>query len=143
MSGAGDASGPLLLDTNALIWVAGDEPLAREAEAAVDAAYGAAALHVSAVSAWEVGMLRSRLSLQGVFRDDVARWFREATSDLKVLPLDAVTALESTQLPDLWHRDPADRFLIAAARTHALTLVTRDVRILDYAARGHVKALAC
>jgi PIN domain nuclease of toxin-antitoxin system len=33
--------------------------------------------------------------------------------------------------------------LIATARVHDLTLVTRDQAILDYAALGHVKAIAC
>lgn len=47
------------------------------------------------------------------------------------------------ELPDLTHRDPADRMLIATARAHDLTLITRDRAILHYAAAGHVRAIAC
>jgi PIN domain nuclease of toxin-antitoxin system len=39
--------------------------------------------------------------------------------------------------------DPADRLLIATARDLGVPLVTRDRRILDYAAQGHVDAIAC
>ena len=42
-----------------------------------------------------------------------------------------------------FHRDPADRLLIATARELRVPLVTRDRRILDYAAQGHVDAIAC
>jgi PIN domain nuclease of toxin-antitoxin system len=47
------------------------------------------------------------------------------------------------ELPDLAHRDPTDRMLIATARAHDLILVTRDRAILAYAAAGHVRAVAC
>jgi PIN domain nuclease of toxin-antitoxin system len=36
-----------------------------------------------------------------------------------------------------------DRLLIATARELKAPLVTRDRRILDYAAQGHVDAIAC
>ena len=47
------------------------------------------------------------------------------------------------ELPELTHRDPTDRMLIATARAHDLTLITRDRAILAYAAAGHVRAVAC
>jgi PIN domain nuclease of toxin-antitoxin system len=46
-------------------------------------------------------------------------------------------------LPGPVHGDPADRILIATARALDLTIVTRDSAILDYSARGHVRALPC
>jgi PIN domain nuclease of toxin-antitoxin system len=41
-------------------------------------------------------------------------------------------AMEAYALPGVFHRDPADRLLVAAARQHGLTLVTADERILAY-----------
>jgi PIN domain nuclease of toxin-antitoxin system len=61
---------------------------------------------------------------------------------LRLLLLDAETALESTQLPDSPHGDPADRFLIAAARIHGLRLVTADRKIRAYGKVGHAQILA-
>ena len=38
--------------------------------------------------------------------------------------------------------DPADRIIVATARQLGATVVTRDRRILDYGASGHVPILA-
>jgi PIN domain nuclease of toxin-antitoxin system len=46
-------------------------------------------------------------------------------------------------LPQPIHNDPADRIIIATAREHDLTIITRDRAILAYGAAGHVKTLAC
>ncbi len=65
---------PLLLDTCAIIWVANDEPIAKEAQEAITAALLAdAPVYVSPISAWEVGMLaaRRRISL----RMSPDKWF--------------------------------------------------------------------
>ena len=42
-------------------------------------------------------------------------------------------ALEAYALPGSFHKDPADRLLVAAARCHSLTILTADERILRYA----------
>ena len=41
-------------------------------------------------------------------------------------------AIEAYTLPGAFHRDPADRLLVAAARRNGLTLLTADDRILAY-----------
>jgi PIN domain nuclease of toxin-antitoxin system len=46
-------------------------------------------------------------------------------------------AMEAYALPGRFHRDPADRVLVAAARREGLTLATADDRILAY---PHVRA---
>jgi PIN domain nuclease of toxin-antitoxin system len=51
--------------------------------------------------------------------------------------------LAASFLPGDFHNDPADRFLVATARVMGVALLTRDRKILDYAAAGHVRAIAC
>jgi PIN domain nuclease of toxin-antitoxin system len=46
-------------------------------------------------------------------------------------------------LPGKLHRDLADRLLVATARDLGARLVTRDERILAYAAQGHLDAIPC
>ncbi len=46
-------------------------------------------------------------------------------------------------LPGEFHNDPVDRIIVATARALALTVVTRDKAILDYARQGYVLALPC
>jgi PIN domain nuclease of toxin-antitoxin system len=49
-----------------------------------------------------------------------------------VPPLDPRDALESTLLPGRFHRDPADRTLIAISRRLDIPLVTKDRAITRY-----------
>ena len=96
---------------------------------------------MSAISVWEIGVqhAKGRIQLSAPLRD----WVRDALAPVGItfLPLDAESAVESTLLPGEPHGDPADRFLIAAARTKGLVLATRDEAILDYGNAGHVKVL--
>lgn len=48
------------------------------------------------------------------------------------LPITAEILAEAYSLPPPIHRDPADRILIATARQERLTLVTTDIKRLDY-----------
>ena len=52
---------PLLLDTCAVIWIADDQPIAPEADEAIQEAFHAGLLaFVSPITAWEIGLLVSR-----------------------------------------------------------------------------------
>jgi PIN domain nuclease of toxin-antitoxin system len=55
-----------------------------------------------------------------------------------LLPLTPRIAVESTQLPGSFHRDPADQIIVATARVYDCSLLTADGKILDY---PHVKLL--
>ncbi|MBX9649200.1 MAG: PIN domain-containing protein, partial [Xanthobacteraceae bacterium] len=65
----------LLLDTHAAIWITEDQPLASGAIEAIDAAYRTGStIFVSAITAWEVGLLVSRNRLSLVAKPE--RWFQ-------------------------------------------------------------------
>jgi PIN domain nuclease of toxin-antitoxin system len=133
----------VLLDTHIWLWYA-EGVSARLKPASVkkleDARKGDGLL-VSAISVWEIGALnaRARIQLSMPLRD----WVDKALSipGLRFLALDAAAAVESTLLPGELHGDPADRFLIAAARTQGATLATRDRNIIDYGGAGFVHVL--
>lgn len=98
---------------------------------------------VSAISAWEIGLLasRGRVNLTKAPLD----WFRSFVDDqnTRVLDVTPEVLVASSYLPQPLHNDPADRILIATAREHDLTIITRDQAILAYGAAGHVRVLAC
>jgi PIN domain nuclease of toxin-antitoxin system len=50
----------VLLDTNALIYVAKDLSISRQARSALRRASGRRQIFVSAISAWEIGLLAAR-----------------------------------------------------------------------------------
>ena len=74
-----------------------------------------------------------------------AEWVRDAVKALDAEVLDAQLAalINSSFLPQPIHNDPTDGILIATAREHDLTIITRDQAILAYGAAGHVRTLAC
>jgi PIN domain nuclease of toxin-antitoxin system len=51
--------------------------------------------------------------------------------------------IQSSFLPGDPPRDPADRIIIATARTVGYRLVTRDRLLLAYAEAGHIEGVAC
>ncbi len=136
----------LLLDTCALIYLANDEPIADGAKGPIQAAATAGLLLVSPVTGWEIGLLcrperRSPLRL----RPDPRTWLAEAISGpgIRLAPFTAEIGLDSAFLPPPIHADPADRLLIATARTLAVPIVTRDRAIIAYGAAGFVRVVPC
>jgi len=50
----------------------------------------------------------------------------------KVAELTDETAPDSCNLPGSFHKDPADRIIVATARKFGAILVTKDEKILNY-----------
>ena len=137
-------SSGLLLDTCAVIWMTHKEFIAAEARDAVNECRTTGIpVFVSVATAWEMAMLVSR----GRIREtkDAKGWYDGFRQDAAIAeqPVAADTFIASCFLPQPIHRDPIDRILIATAREHDLTIITRDRAILSYGALGHVKVLAC
>jgi PIN domain nuclease of toxin-antitoxin system len=128
----------IVLDTHIWVWwVHGDARLSvRQSELLTE--NEARGLGVSVISCWEVAKLVERGRL--VLPYPVADWFDQALAypGITLLELTPRIALESTQLPGTFHRDPADQIVVATARIHDAQLLTSDEKILAY---PHVKTL--
>ncbi len=134
----------LLLDTCALIWIAADAQIDSKATEVIELARNAGqSLFVSPVSAWEVGILVSNNRLP--LTKPPMRWFSDfmSTDGVDLAPMSPGILVSSSFLPPPIHNDPHDRILIATAREHDMTIVTRDSGIRTYAAAGHVRVLVC
>jgi PIN domain nuclease of toxin-antitoxin system len=117
----------LLLDTHFWIWwLTPKSPLKPAERNALDAAAEAGGVCLAAISLWEAQLLRSkqRLHLPLPFPE----WLTRATDArvLTVLPLDRDVIAALDTLPARFHGDPADRLIVATARTHGIPLATRD-----------------
>ncbi len=122
-----------LLDTHVWLWWVQDPDRIKEsARRRLDAEESQNGLLVSAVSFWEIALKASIGKL--VLPMDVQSWLAKARAypGIRVIPLSAEAAVESTQLPGLFHSDPADRFLVAQARIRNIPLATADGKILPY-----------
>ena len=133
----------VLLDTCATIWIAEDQISSEGENVLEDTRKRGEAVNVSAITAWELGMLMARGRLASPL--DPLSWFQRFTSAgaVKVFDLTPEVLVASSYLPGEPPRDPADRIIISTAREHGLRLMTRDKAILDYASAGHVQAVTC
>lgn len=71
---------------------------------------------------------------------DIAEWLSvvKQIEAVSFVPVDNDIAVKSVELPGTFHKDPADRIIVATARKLAAPLVTADDKIRDY---PHVRAL--
>jgi PIN domain nuclease of toxin-antitoxin system len=135
---------PLLLDTHAAIWITRNESLARPAVDALNAAHQAAGIvFVSAITAWEIGLLVSRRRLNLLTTPQ--RWFARLLDlpGIRLAELSPDILIASSFLPGEPPRDPADRILLATARELGAALITRDRLLLKYGEDGQVSTIAC
>jgi PIN domain nuclease of toxin-antitoxin system len=137
----------VVLDTCAAIWLGNGETMRPEALVAIEEAAVADGVFVSAVTAWEIGLLsRARGKRPAIaFVPDVETWLRDllALSGVRQTAVTMALALDASLLPGNPHNDPADRLIIATARGLRLPLVTRDAALLAYAGAGFVAAIRC
>lgn len=127
----------LLLDTHVWVWSQEQhEKLGRRAAHAL-----LAPEHVNMVctiSTLEIARLLAVDTLSLTVPLDT--WIADSLRSLEATTLTVTheIAAEAYSLPPVFHKDPAGRILVAAARIHQLTLLTADERILQY---PHVRTM--
>lgn len=122
-----------LLDTHVWIWTQ-EQPDAIGSKARTLIETTSDELCVCAVSSLEIARLVSGGLLE--LKGSLDRWVRTALDSVEArsIDIDHRIAIEAYKLPGRFHKDPADRMLVATARINGLTLVTADERILAYRA---------
>lgn len=127
----------MLLDTHVMLWLRlGRRELGTGARVEIDRAWQSGQVAVSAISFWEVAMLKSKGRIR--FPEDVALWRKEQLAQGVVeIAVDGEIGIDAVSLID-FHADPTDRFIVATAlRGHLLA--TADQQILDWT--GNVSRL--
>lgn len=130
----------VLIDTHVLVWwVSGSGTLSTAAKKSLKTTLNKGSeVLISSISAWEIAMLVEKGRL--VLSMDVESWLDEVAQidGVRFLPVDNEIGVKSTALPGEFHKDPADRMIVATARKLAVPLVTADEKILQY---EHVKTI--
>ncbi|WP_419167616.1 type II toxin-antitoxin system VapC family toxin [Candidatus Palauibacter sp.] len=121
-----------LLDTHILIWWLNDiSRLSPEQREVIESASADSPLLVSDISLWEVATLYDlgRILLAVPLRE----WLDKAVAPplVRRQGISPAIAAELAALPASFHRDPADRILVATARVFGATLLTHDRRIIE------------
>ena len=120
----------VLLDTHVWVWwLTPRSPLSRRERDALDSLAAQRELRLPAISLWEAQMLhdKGRLDIPLAFAD----WIEQAADErvISVLPLDTAVILALDSLPRSFHGDPADRLIVATARSRRIPLATHDAAI--------------
>lgn len=122
----------ILLDTHIWIWLVDNNPQLSANHQKYLGEHESQGLAVSVISCWEVAKLvevgRLVLSLP------VQEWIEQALyyPGIQLLELTPRIAVESTQLPGKFHRDPADQMIVATARVLGIPLFSFDEKINNY-----------
>jgi PIN domain nuclease of toxin-antitoxin system len=119
-----------VLDTHIWIWwIRGSSDLPLRERDALDSLPADNRPTISAISLWEFGNLvaQGRLEIEGSVED----WLEiaAAPTTVNVQPITPRIIAEMNRLPDSFHRDPADRLIVATARALGLPLATKDRKI--------------
>ncbi len=129
----------IVLDTHVWAWwVDGNERLTKTQLETITT-HETDVIGVSAISVWEVAKLveLGKIELQPSLHE----WFENALNypGVRLIGLTPDIVIESTRLPEVFHRDPADQIIVATARIHNCPLLTSDMKILKY---SHVTTIA-
>ena len=121
-----------MLDTHIWVWwVNGSDQLTAGHRELIER-HESSGLSLSVLSCWEVAKLveKGRLNLSVPIGD----WMCDALHypGMQILPLSPKIAIESTQLPGDFHRDPADQIIVATSRLLAIPLLTADAKLIEY-----------
>lgn len=96
---------------------------------------------VASISIWEIAMLQKlgKITLSTPIKD----WVEQSLNQkgIVIVTFDAAILIESVFLPGNFHKDPADRMIVATSRIKKVPLLTRDQRILDYSKDGHLQVV--
>jgi PIN domain nuclease of toxin-antitoxin system len=118
---------PPVLDTHAWVaWMIGSTDLPASTREALDGLASDRRPYLSAISLWEVAMLvdLERLSLSIPLID----WLSIAAHPrtVRLVPITPAIAAGTAALPSTFHRDPADRIIVATCLELDAPLVSHD-----------------
>jgi PIN domain nuclease of toxin-antitoxin system len=122
----------ILVDTHVLLWwFDSGRKLSKAQRRALTKADASNPVLVSDISLWEIATLvdLKRIGLALPLRE----WLDLATAPPLVerVPISPAIAAEVATLPSRFHRDPADRIIVATAQILGATLLTANQRIVD------------
>jgi PIN domain nuclease of toxin-antitoxin system len=120
----------MILDTCALLWLASGDR-SRISKKTLGKIEHAPVVSIVAITGFEIGLKHHAGKLNLATPPDA--WINLAVEfhRLEVIPLDLDMCLLSSKLPPI-HKDPCDRFIIAAAKLRGMPVVTADKRFAEY-----------
>jgi PIN domain nuclease of toxin-antitoxin system len=121
----------ILIDTHVLIWaLEKPEELGENSKSLIED--GENGIFISPISTLEIAQLISSGRIE--INQTLGFWIKKALKNLKAetVPFTHEIAEAAYRMQESFHKDPADRILVATAALENLHLMTADERILNY-----------
>ena len=128
----------ILLDTHAWWWsLTEPENLSKTAITTIKQTKSDQRM-IASISIWEFAMMAAKKRIR--LKVSVAKWLSRALTEtgLGMIEISPEIAIDASNLPGNFHKDLADRLIVATARVNNLRLVTKDEKMLAY---PHVDAV--
>ena len=121
----------ILLDTHVLIWhYSGIDKLGKKSQKKVELAFQNGVACIPAISFWEIAMLEKRDALK--LNIPVSSLRKKLISlGINEIPFDGEIGILATEISN-FHKDPADRIIMATAMKNSLELITADIQMLKW-----------
>ena len=122
----------IVLDTHAWWWTVSEpDQLSRKARQVISRTHPEQRA-IASISIWEFAMMVTRDRIQLSISPE--EWLDHAINEtgITVLYLNSKIALESCNLPGDFHKDPADRIIVATTRVSRSKLITKDQKNIEY-----------
>ena len=87
---------------------------------------------IASISIWEFAMMVTRGRIELTISPDEWLDYAVQQTGLSIIELNPQIAMESCSLPGEFHKDPADRIIVATARVSRCKLITKDQKIIEY-----------
>ena len=87
---------------------------------------------IASISIWEFAMMVTRGRIELMISPDEWLDYAVHKTGLAIVELNPQIAMESSSLPGEFHKDPADRIIVATARVSRCQLISRDQKIIEY-----------
>ena len=128
----------ILLDTHVWWWTLSEpERLSRKARQLIKKTPSEQRA-IASISIWEFAMMVMRGRIKLTVTPD--EWLEYAINrtGLTIFNLNPKIALESCSLPGSFHKDPADRLIVATARVSQSQLITKDEKMFENCSKSTV-----
>lgn len=126
-----------ILDTCTIIWTISEpEKIPANAQKALTDRFSL--IHISPISAAEIACAVQRKKI--VIKEHWKTWLNRyiEMNNWNSISITLQIMEEAYSLPEPFHRDPADRLIVASARSLSYAVITADKNILSY---PHVESL--
>ncbi len=132
----------IIIDTHVFLWLMeGSSELQPSEIELINKIVNNGQVLVASISIWEIAMLQKlgKITLSTPIKDWVEQSLNQ--TGIVIVTFDVAILIESVFLPGNFHKDPADRMIVATSRIKKVPLLTRDRRILDYSKDGHLQVV--